>query len=461
MPTSKLLVITKREYLSRVKTAGFWIGTVALPLLMAAWLILPSLIMMRSRGELNLVVVDATGKVAPALQQRIAEAGGAAAAAQRADASDGEPLAAEGAGRRRSRQLRADFRLQVEPLAADPAAQRAVLDRRVLADEAGNELPPGGEIDAWLWIDEAGLAKNEVEYHGGTVSNIITLEALDDLLTDIIREQRLAASGYDVATIEKLTAGVDMKTVRVTAEGGEADLGIGQLALAIGLFTILYTAIMIYGNMLMQGVLEEKANRVVEVMAATTRPIELMAGKMLGICGAALTQIGLWVTSALILTAPGLIAGLTSLPEGVKLPVLTFGLVGHFLALFLLGFVLYASFYALIGAAFNNPQEAQQLASVAVIFVVVPWMVFMPVLNDPDSTLAVVTSLIPLFTPMILMLRLAVKTPPVWQIVTAYALTIAFDVFMLWLCARVYRVGILMYGKRPSIKEIWRWARYA
>ena len=136
-------------------------------------------------------------------------------------------------------------------------------------------------------------------------------------------------------------------------------------------------------------------------------------------------------------------------------------MVAHFVALFLLGFVFYASWYALIGAAFNSPQEAQQLASIGVFFVVVPWMVFMPVLNDPDSTLATVFSLIPLFTPMIMMLRIAVKMPPAWQLALAYALTIAADLVMVWLCARVYRVGILMYGKKPSLQEIWRWTRYA
>ena len=432
MPTSKLWVIVRREYLSRVRTAGFWIGTVALPLMMGAWMVLPSLIMMKSRGELHLAVVDETGTVAPALRQRIEEPG--------------------------KKPLGADLRLEVIAPEPDEAAQRAALDRRVLAGGGGEG---GAPLDAWMWIDAEGLAKDEIEYHGSTVSNILTLEVLDDVLTRIVREQRLQESGYDPAAVERLIADVDLATMRVTEEGGEADLGVGQLALAVGLFTILYMAIMIYGNMLMHGVLEEKANRVVEVMAAATRPIELMAGKMLGVCGAALTQIGIWVASALVLTAPGLIAGLTSLPEGVNVPQLSPALVGHFFALFLLGFVLYASFYGLIGAAFNNPQEAQQLAGVAVIFIIIPWMVFMPVLNDPDSTLAVVTSMIPLFTPMIMMLRLAVKTPPLWQVMGAYALTIAFDVFMLWLCARVYRVGILMYGKRPSLKEIWRWARYA
>jgi ABC-2 type transport system permease protein len=423
MSWSKVQIILVREYLSRVRTAGFWIGTVAIPLLMGAWLVLPSLIMAKSRGELHLAVVDETGRVAPALER-----------------------IAGGPGERR-----ADFRLEVLAPQGDREAQRAALDARVLADE----------VDAWLWIDEAGLAANEVLYHGRTVTNLITLDALDDLLTEVVREQRLAAAGYDVDEVQKLVARVGLEKVRVTEEGAKADLGVGELALAIGLFTILYMAIMIYGNMVMQGVLEEKSSRIVEVIAASTRPSELMAGKLLGICAAALTQLAIWIVSAMLISAPGLLAGIASLPAGVHLPEVSPAIVGHFFALFLLGFLLYASFYALIGAAFNNAQEAQQLATFGVIFIVVPWMVFMPVLNDPDSTMAVVFSIIPMFAPMIMMLRIAIKMPPAWQLALAYGLLLLADLAMVWVCARVYRVGILMYGKKPTLKEIWRWARYA
>jgi ABC-2 type transport system permease protein len=418
-------VILKREYLSRVRTAGFWISTIALPVLMVAWTVLPSLIMAKSRGQLHLALVDETGRVAPEVARRMA-----------AEGDDG---------------THNEFRLEVLPAQPDAAAQRAELDRRVMADQ----------LDAWLWVSDARLDENRVDFHGRTVSNIITLEELEGLLTSVVRQQRLTAAGYDAEQIEKLVARVRLDKVRVTEEGAKADRGIADLALAFGLFMMLYMASIIYGNMVMQGVLEEKANRVVEVLAASAKPTELMAGKLLGICAAALTQLGIWMVTAVVLTAPGLLAGIASLPEGVNLPEISPAIVFHFFALFLLGFVLYASFYALIGSAFNNAQEAQQMASLGMIFIVLPWMVFMPVLNDPDSTLAVVTSLIPPLTPMIMMLRIAVKTPPAWQIALAYALTIAFDVFMVWLCARVYRIGILMYGKKPTIKEIWRWTRYA
>jgi ABC-2 type transport system permease protein len=425
MSWSKVRVIFTREYLSRVRTAGFWISTVAIPVLMGAWMVLPSLIMAKSRGAMHLAVVDETGRVAPALERLIAEPG--------------------------EHRVAADFRLEALAPQGERAAQQAALDRRVLADE----------IDAWLWIDEAGLAENEVLYHGRTVTNFMTLEALDDLLSAVVREQRLAAAGYDVEVVKKLVEGIGLEKVRVTEQGAKADLGVGNLALAIGLFTMLYMAIMIYGNIVMQGVLEEKASRIVEVVAASTRPSELMAGKLLGICAAALTQLAIWIGSAVVITAPGLLAGIASLPAGVHLPEISPAIVVHFFALFLLGFLLYASFYALIGAAFNSAQEAQQLATFGVIFIIVPWMVFMPVLNDPDSTMAVTFSVIPMFAPMIMMLRIAIKMPPAWQLALAYALLVLADLLMVWICARVYRVGILMYGKKPSLKEIWRWARYA
>ena len=136
-------------------------------------------------------------------------------------------------------------------------------------------------------------------------------------------------------------------------------------------------------------------------------------------------------------------------------------LIAHFFGYFLLGFLFFAAFYAMIGSAFNNLQEAQQFSTIGVIFVVAPWIVFMPILNDPDSTLAVVTSLIPLFTPLLMILRIAIKMPPAWQIVLSYVLTLAACAGMIWLTARVYRVGILMYGKKPSPKELWRWIRYS
>jgi ABC-2 type transport system permease protein len=424
MPTSKVLVVAKRDYLSRVRTPGFWIATVAIPVLMGAWIILPSLIMSKSRGGLHLAVVDETGKVAPSLVREMS-----------APEGGDEPAV--------------DLHLDVLPTEADVAAQRSALDARVLA----------GKLDGWLWIPKTVFEKNQVEYHGATLSNIITLGRLERVITRIVGQQRLAAGGYDAEAVKKLVADVDLDRLKVTAKGGERGHGMGDFLVPIFLFAILYTTVMIYGQMVMQGVLEEKANRIVEVVASSATPTELMAGKLIGVCSVALTQIAVWLVSVSLLTVPRMMAGMSA--SGVEIPNIPPAVIAHFFGHFLLGFIFYSSFFALVGAAFNTPQEAQQLVSVATIFLAAPFFFFIPVLNDPDSTLAVVTSLIPMFTPTVMMLRIAVKMPPAWQIALGYAGALAADAAMIWLCARVYRVGILMYGKRPTLAEIWRWTRYA
>lgn len=427
MPMRKTLVIVRREYLSRIKTKGFWIGTVAMPLLMAAFMVGPSLLIATSKGSLALAVVDETGELAAPLEGALAERLG----------GGGGP--------------KVDIDLLLVPLEADKEAQRQALDRRVL----------DGELDAWIWISHQGLEENRLLYHGRTTSNFLTLEVLQSSLSRVVQNARLRGAGYDAEEIEALVRGVALQTIRVTEAGGEADAGWGKVALALALFFMLYMIIVVYGSIVLQGVMEEKSNRVVEIVISSARPTELMAGKLLGIAGVSLTQLGIWLASAAVLTAPGLLGSMAALPEGVTLPVISLSLVAHVVALFILGFTVYGSFYALVGSAFNNPQEAQQLAGAAVFFLIAPMMVLMPVLNDPGSTLAVVTSLIPLFTPLIMLLRIVVETPPLWQLALGYGLTAAFAAFMVWVCARVYRVGILMHGKRPTVREIWRWARYA
>jgi ABC-2 type transport system permease protein len=216
--------------------------------------------------------------------------------------------------------------------------------------------------------------------------------------------------------------------------------------------------LIIHGTQIMQGVIEEKSSRVVEVITSAVKPTELMAGKLGGICLLALTQLAIWLGTALVLSSPGLLAAFMTAPT---IPSVAPAVLLNFLVLFLLGFFLFSTLYAMIGACFNSVQEAQQVASIAIFFVIAPMFFFMPVINDPDSKLAVVTSLIPFFTPLVMTLRVASKMPPAWQLVTGYVgcgLTIGL---MIWVCSRIYRVGILMYGKKPTLQEIWRWVRYA
>jgi ABC-2 type transport system permease protein len=426
MQVDKALVVARREYRARIRSKGFWISTAILPLLLVAMGVIPALIASGTSSSKQLVVVDETGRLANAI------------AAALTDAQDAASQVTE-------------FTVEVEPPSADRENQRLELDRRIL-DEG---------LDAWLWITEEDLERGQVEYHAESVSAFVSQGVLESRLTRVVRRDRLSRLGVEPQQADRLVASVGLRTVRVSTEGSKEEREGAGFVLAYALFLLLYVMLMIYGQQVMNGVLEEKTSRIVEVVVSTTRPFELMAGKIAGVCGIALTQLVIWLGSLAIVTLPGIVATMAWLPDGMDVPHLELSLVAHFILLFLIGFIVYSTFYAAIGAAFNSVQEAQQFAGYAVIFLVAPMLFFIFVINDPDSTLSVVTSLIPPFTPLIMLLRLAVKTPPLWQIVLGYVLSIAFAVFMAWLAGRIYRIGILMYGKKPTVQELWRWLRYS
>ena len=439
MRLENVVVLAKREYLQRVKTKAFWITTLILPLFVAAVSIVPSLLISKSKTNQKIVVVDETGKVGAGLMAKMNSQGAS------------KPKAEEELGKRRGEDQMATFEATAEPVAADRTAQQADLDRRVM----------GKEIDAWIWISPGVFQDKPVEYHARSVSNVFTQEVLRDDLSSAVRQVRFREAGLDPARVDELSRSVKLEPQKVSARGSRAEGSLGAAALAIGLFLILYISILVWGQQVMQGVLEEKGSRVIEVLISCVTPFELMLGKLIGICLLGLTQLSIWLGTMLVLTAPGLVASMAFLPKGVSLPTLAPVMLINFVLLFILGFLAYATLYAAIGASFNNVQEAQQASSIAMVFVIIPVMVMWPVVNDPNSTMATVLSLIPMFTPLLMPLRIAIDMPPAWQIALAYTLTIGFVLGMVWICARIYRVGILMYGKKPTFQEIWKWTKYA
>ncbi len=445
MRVENVFVITGREYRARIQTLGFWIATASLPLLLVAVLVLPVFLLTQTTSARRVVVVDTTGRVGEALVAGLTGDPELPPAAERLDE------AVPGAGGAASEGQLGSFVPALELPAADLEQQRADLDRRVLA----------GEIDAWVWIDDAGLAADRIEYHAESVSSFVTQERLERAASAAIRAHRLAEAGLDHEQIDRLGRSVALTTMRVTEAGSREEQAATGVVLAWVLFFLLYIAIMVYGQQVMLGVIEEKSSRIVEIIVATTRPVELMLGKLLGICCVALTQLGIWLGTLFALTLPPVVARIGWLSAYPDVPTLAPALILHFFAFFTLGFVLYASFYGAVGAAFDNVQEAQQFAIVGSIVGVVPVLLFGMVLNDPDSTASVASSLVPLFTPLLMLLRLAVKAPPWWQVALGYLLTVLLTWVMVWISGRVYRVGILMYGKNPSLPEIWRWIRYA
>jgi ABC-2 type transport system permease protein len=432
MRLEKTWAVAKRELMARIRTKGFWISTVALPLLLGGLMAGPSLMAAKSHSELELAVVDTTG-----------EGLGAELVRHLAGSHEGR---GEGSVRFEVREIAPERNL------ADLAAQRTRLDSQVRA----------GELDGWLWLDTAALTRNSFPYHAENVSSPAVLGVLEEQVSEVVRDWRLEKAGYDSAKISDLTADLEADTLRITEEGSHKENGFLGLIVPLVLFFLLYMVFLIYGSQILQGVLEEKGSRIMEVLASTVRPTELMLGKIAGIGLAALIQMAIWLATVAAFTVPGLLGAMVMGGDGAAgLPALSLWVFVHFLLLFLAGFLMCASLYASIGAAFNNLEEAQQFAAIPMVIVIAPMFFIMPVLNDPNSTVAVVTSLIPFFTPMLMSLRISTQMPPVWQILLGYVLCGATVAFLVWLCARIYRVGILMYGKKPTVQEIWRWIRYA
>jgi ABC-2 type transport system permease protein len=414
---SRVLVVARREYLERVRSKTFLAATLLGPLLLAGFTVGPGLLMARQRAKpLRVSVLDAGGGLREAVEASLLR--------RRAE---GQPR----------------FTLVAAP-AGDAEAARTALSGSVLR----------GEVDGFLLLPEGALAQGKAEYYGKNVSNFQDIRLLDRAVGEAYVARRLTAAGLDAPGIEAATKGLDLKTIRLTASGAREDTG-GSFLLSMVLLTILYTSLLMWGAALMNGVIEEKTNRVVEVVVSSLPTRDLFLGKLMGVGSVALTQFLVWAASLLVV---GLYTAGAAAGGGFQLPEISPVMLAAFVTYFVLGFFVYGSLYTAVGASVNNQQEAQNLAFPVMMPLILAFVFFPVVLRSPDGTLAVALSLVPFLTPMLMFLRISVVTPPVWQIALSVVLMLLTIAAVNWLAARIYRVGILMYGKRPTLPEILRWA---
>jgi ABC-2 type transport system permease protein len=219
---------------------------------------------------------------------------------------------------------------------------------------------------------------------------------------------------------------------------------------------LLYMAVIFYGVSVMRAVLEEKNSRVMEVLLSSATSTELMAGKLIGVGAVGLTQIGIWITMASVYALPALAASASA--GEIHIAPLT---LVAFALFFLLGYLLYSSVYAAVGAVITSEQEGQQLQFIILLPLILAVFMMGPVMRAPDSPVATWTSMVPFFSPILMYVRIAIQPPPAWQIALSLLLLVATIAGILVLCARIYRIGILMYGKRPTLPEIMKWLKYA
>lgn len=415
---SRLMVVVRREYVQRVRSRVFVVSTVVAPLLISVLTLGPRLLVARQNSApLRVSVVDAAGPLLLAVEEGL-----------RTSRVDNQP------------------RFVVEPAGAGtPEEQRQHARAAVLA----------GRLDGYVYVPPDGFDRAQAEYHGRNVSNWRELDLVERTLQDALLARRLQESGLAPERLGEFTRRLELKTIKLTASGEREDSG-GTFLFAFTLLMALYMAIAMWGGALMNGVIEEKVNRVVEVVVSSLPTSTLFAGKLLGVGGAGLTQFVIWSALTGLL---GLYGAQGALLAGVQLPEIQVHVLVFFVIFFLLGFFLYGSVYMTIGAAVNSPQEAQSLVFPAMLPLILGVILFPIVINDPDGTLATVLSLVPFWAPLLMFLRIAMVAPPAWQVALALVLMVLAIAGVLWFAARVYRVGILMYGKRPTLPEIVRWAR--
>jgi ABC-2 type transport system permease protein len=417
----KVWLIIKREYSTRVKTKGFVFGTVAVPVFSIGLMVFSIFIATRLTDRtVRLAIIDNAGGLANAV-----------GAGLNVRLPNGKP------------------EFEVVKTITQPPAEEPIR-KELRAAIRGNKL------DAYLVIDRAGNA----EFHTKNPSDYTLVEPITRAVHEAVLASRLQARGVRVNDIGDVTRRMDVKIIKITKYGEAEDSG-QTFIIAISVAMLLYMTLMMYGVITMRSVLEEKTSRIMEILISAVRPFQLLTGKVLGVAAVAFTQYLIWITSAALLGTYGA-AMVNAVRPTADFPHihLSVGLLIYPVVYFVLGYLLYATLFAAVGAAVSSEQDAQQLQWPIMLPLIFSFIMFNMVVRDPNSHTVVLLSEIPFFSPIIMVLRIASETPPFWQIALSIVLLGLTAAGVAYVSARIYRVGILMYGKRPSVIELLRWVRY-
>lgn len=433
----KLWAVIRREFSTRVQSKAFVIGTVLGPVLMGFLMVLPVLLASRETEAKRIVVVDAAeGQLGLELERALAEA-------RRSGAGD------------------AKLRYSVIRV---PAQGRVQAVRDSLVPLTGLARDTVHQLDGLLFATEEAVVSGEVEYLGDNVGSFGDMEILGRIVEGVIRTERLQRRGVDPVLVREASGRVNLETSKITEGRETGESGGASFALAYVMSFLLYFSLLIYGIQVMTSVIEEKTNRIMEVLASSLSPFELMAGKVIGVGAVGLLQLSIWVGTAMFLSAnAAAIAGLFNMPPEsaaqMPIPAISGSLLVVFLSFFLIGFFLFAAAYAAVGAMCNTVQEAQQASTMLTMLVAVGFISIFSLLNEPNGALAKTLSLIPFFAPIVMPVRYSLTSIGILEVLTSLAITTGTMLLIAWMAGRIYRVGILMYGKKPSFKELMHWVR--
>ena len=423
-------LIIKREYLHRVRTRSFLVLTLLLPAIMTVLMALPA--KMASMGEKaeRLVLVTSTREFGEQVRGQLLA----------------QPLSEEASENDEQNKKKMEDRYRIEVDANPSEAERAALRQKINTRE----------IDDYLWLTNDAIAAHIVTWNGREMPAGREKAWLSDTLSRIALQQELSKKGVAAAQADELLKPVKVDAFRVEGTRETKSSGGARILEIVVMIMLIYMAVLFYGISVMRSVLEEKTSRIMEVLLSSATSTELMAGKILGVGAVGLTQIVVWIVMAGLFALPSL----AMQPNLSSLEVSPFVFVS-FAIFFLLGYLLYSTMYAAIGAVTTTEQEGQQLQFLIVIPLVLSVFMLMPIIRTPDSTALIWMSMIPFFAPILMFGRIVVQTPPLWQILLSVVLLIGTEALLLVLCARIYRIGVLIYGKRATLPEVLKWLKYA
>ncbi len=424
---NKVSIIIRHEFRQKIRSKAFIVMTVLAPVLMAVAFGIPILIAVLGGDNLKrVIVVDKTNVLGSYFTKKSAD---------------------------KPNKKKDSTGLQLQVLAASAISGNTI--------DSLKKLLSAKDIEGYFVIPQAAISDTNVSatLRLSNTNDFSVEQYISSRYEEGLFSERMRSSGIDADLVRRAQSTHKIETLKVS-EGKESnDNGIGFSAGYITGFFI-YLSMILYGSLIMQSVIEEKSTRVIELLASSARPIDILIGKVIGVGLAGLLQVSVWAMMFAAVAWFALPAILSSAGSSLTM-FLSPTLFIYFVLYFLFGYLIYATLYAGAGATVEQASDAQQVTLPITMLNVISFITLTTVIQAPSSTTSVILSLIPFFSPVLMMGRIFSETPPLWQILLSFVLMGATFFGVLWISARVYRTGILMYGKKYTFREIIKWVRYS
>jgi ABC-2 type transport system permease protein len=426
----RVQTVARREFLARVRSRWFLFSTLVVPVLFLGGIILPAVLVDRSIEDPKpIFIIDNAGNgVADRLIESL-----------------------------RSGDIPAELLVgRAGPTAGGPSGLDSVRGRIAAGEESTDAEKPA----AWLYLPADLIEEGTAVLVEDRDTGPVLRRRISTILQEVVTSVRLERVGVGAATIEEVLRPTSVSVEPLSAEDGPAGL---RQVLGFVFAMALYVMFIVYGQMIARGVLEEKTSDIVEILISSIRPWEMMLGKILGIGAVGLTQVAIWgvvISVAAVFGLSGAAPALAQLGLDISGVAVPWDLILWSVVYFITGYLLYSGVFAAAGALVTSEQDVQQVLIPALMPIVLPILVLPAAMQTPDAAWVVAMSLFPFFSPILMPMRIAASHVPLWQSALAVVLLLGSTLALAWAAGRIYRVGILMKGKRPNLPELVRWLRH-